>query len=248
MTSRGVADVVFCLDASSSMVPCIEGVKGHIADFVEGLRGDGQVSWDLRLDFLAHSVMRGFCARTLGAEDALETLYHGRGQVLFTADTEKFCSALDSVTANGDEAGLFALDCSLDFPWRAASKCHRAVVMMTDEPFEGGAYVSEQRSGVQDLVTKIQAQRVMLYLVAPPSEVYDEIAAADRSEYHAVDTSGNGLAGVDFAEVLAYIGKSVSRSVLQAGAPRAPRRALFGQSGWPARGAQAGRTCHEVMT
>ena len=38
MSTKGTADVVFCLDASGSMGPCIEGVKSHIASFVDGLK------------------------------------------------------------------------------------------------------------------------------------------------------------------------------------------------------------------
>ena len=37
MSTKGTADVIFCLDASGSMGPCIEGVKSHIAGFAEKL-------------------------------------------------------------------------------------------------------------------------------------------------------------------------------------------------------------------
>jgi hypothetical protein len=37
MSTKGTAAVVFCLDASASMGSCIEGVKSHIAGFVEEL-------------------------------------------------------------------------------------------------------------------------------------------------------------------------------------------------------------------
>ena len=57
MTStKGVADVVFCLDASDSMKPCIDGVRTHIGSFLDGLKSDQQRARDVRFDFVAHHV------------------------------------------------------------------------------------------------------------------------------------------------------------------------------------------------
>jgi hypothetical protein len=232
MSTRGVADVVFCLDASASMEPCIEGVKAHIGDFVEGLGTSSQVRWDLRLDFVAHSAgERLFQARTAFEADAVAALYGAPQPRLFTPDVRAFRDALSTVRAEGNEASLVALDCCLDFPWRPAAGCHRVVVLMTDEPFEGGTMLAEQEAKLDALVDKLQRLRVILHLVGPPSEVFDRLAAAPRSEYQAVEAGGTGLANVDFKEVLSAIGKSVSASALQAGSASAPR-GLFGQAAW----------------
>ena len=55
MRGRGVADVVFVLDSSSSMEPCIEGVKRNISTFLDVFRNDPNHQWDLRLEMLAHA-------------------------------------------------------------------------------------------------------------------------------------------------------------------------------------------------
>ena len=54
-STKGVVDVVFCLDASGSMEPCIDGVRRNVGAFIDGLGGDRNRSIDCRLDFLAHS-------------------------------------------------------------------------------------------------------------------------------------------------------------------------------------------------
>jgi hypothetical protein len=54
MSARGSADVVFVVDASRSVEPCIEGVKRHVSGFIEVFRDDPNHTWDLRLEFVAH--------------------------------------------------------------------------------------------------------------------------------------------------------------------------------------------------
>src|SRR3954471_20947866 len=54
MGTTGVADVVFCIDASASMAHCFRAVSDHIADFLAGLKADRQTRWDVRFDFVAH--------------------------------------------------------------------------------------------------------------------------------------------------------------------------------------------------
>ncbi len=54
MAGTNSADIVFVLDTSRSMEPCIEGVKRHISTFVDVFKNDPNNTWDLRLDFVAH--------------------------------------------------------------------------------------------------------------------------------------------------------------------------------------------------
>ena len=48
------ADIVFVLDASKSMEPCINAVKENIVDFTKVFHEDPNNMWDVRLEFLAH--------------------------------------------------------------------------------------------------------------------------------------------------------------------------------------------------
>lgn len=239
MTTQGVADVVFCVDASSSMRPCIDGVRTHIGAFVEGLKKGLQTRWDMRFDFVAHATAKGAGGYALNCrsafhEDLHAALYLGSQTPprLFTDDSEEFKRKLGEVTCRGDEASLIALDFALDFPWRSAAKCHRVVIFLTDEPLETGVAIPLQVAQIPRLIEKIQKLRVMLFMVAPDSPQYHELASVDKSEYEIAD-KGGGLARIDFAKVLAYMGKSVSAASLQAGDTPMVERGLFGQASWP---------------
>jgi hypothetical protein len=239
MSTRGVTDIVFCIDASESMRPCIDAVREHVLDFIKGLES-GQRAMDWRIDFVAHSCDEGgsvFRQQSvhLGGLDLMKALYGGgQGGRLFTRDVGEFRAALQSVEVAGDEATLVGLDIALDFPWRPRNQCHRVVICLTDEPFESGAAVAEQKARLPALIEKIQKLGVILFLVAPDSPAYDELGAVQRSEYRRAEASRDGLRGVDFGQVLASIGKSVSVSRLQGGGDAKVARGLFGQADWVA--------------
>ncbi len=239
MATRGVADIVFCLDASGSMSPCFEGVRSHVGDFIKGLNSGGQSVLDVRFDFAAHrcvaeGVVPGLQMESVYNRSVLTALYGATSQTqrFFSHDVEEVRRRLTEIRTESDEASLLALDCVLDFPWRRAAACHRVVILMTDEAFETGAWQAPQVALLGDLIRKIQDLRVMLYLVTPESEVFTRLSEVDKCEHIVVDTSGDGLKGVDFGEVLGFIGKSVSASTLQAPEPAAPTRALYGQATW----------------
>lgn len=239
MSTRGIADVVFCIDASKSMQPCIDGVKANLSAFVDGLKTDRQIVWDLRLDFVAHCASElgtgsVFRHRSLYQDDCWETLYtatQGTGR-FFTTDSTEFRDGLTRISVEGDEAALVGLDFALDFPWRDPAQCHRIVIMLTDEPLEQGVAVDQQQGMLSEIIDKIQSLKVMLFLVAPESPGFEKLSEADRSEWQVVTSLGDGLKSVDFRKVLGYIGKSVSKSNVQQSTLKSVKRGLFGQTGW----------------
>lgn len=237
MPGRRVADVVFCLDSSTSMEPCFDAVRKHVVDFVEGLKSDGQTAWDVRFEFVSHATSRFgqqtvFRLRSIFEVNLQNALYgaNGGGGRFFTTDLSEFRSAMSDLTAQGDETNFIALDFCLDLPWRTAPDCHRIVIVLTDEPLETGLEVAEQRAKVKELIEKIHGLGVHLFLIGPESAAYDELSMAGGSEYDVV-SKGAGLASADFGKTLRQIGKSVSASRAQA-VRAGVRRALFGQDRW----------------
>ena len=233
MSTKRTADVVFCLDASSSMEPYIEGVKSHIASFVDGLKGGGQQRWDLRLDYVAHWAGISLHMESLHVSNLVEALYQTsstvQNQQLFTDDIEEFKRGLSGVRTGANEASLTALDSCLDFPWRPTGECHRVVVFMTDEPTSGGDQAERQRSKLPALMQKIMDLRVMLFVVGPECPVYEELSEVDKSEYEVIA----GLSSINFDDLMSGIGKSVSVSqTSQQSAEPTVQRELYGQSSW----------------
>jgi len=236
MSTKGTADVVFCLDASASMGPCIEGVKSHIASFVDGLKGGGQQRWDLRLDYVAHWAGPGLHMESLYESNLIEALYQSSATSqdrpsarLFTSDVEEFKMGLSAVKTGANEASLAALDSCLDFPWRPAGECHRVVVFMTDEPTSGGHQAEKQKSKLPALMQKIMDLRVMLFVVGSECPVYEELSEVDKSEYEVIA----GLSSINFDDLMSGIGKSVSVSqTAQQSTEPTVQRELYGQSSW----------------
>ena len=241
ISTKGVVDVVFCLDASGSMAPCIDGVRKNLDAFLEALAGDANRKIDCRMDFLVHScgedggLVRSMSLRKSGAD--LITALYGQSptpEAFFTTDREAIRRALKDVSVYGDEAMLIALDMALDYPWRPQAGCHRVVVMLTDEPLEANAVWPAQQAKLDAVIDKIQRLGVKLYIVGPASPGLDTLAEADKCIYQKSSQSHDGLGSIDFSKVLQQIGKSVSASVLQGRPEAGVRRALFGQEEWVA--------------
>ena len=238
-STKGVVDVVFCLDASGSMAPCIDGVRRNLDTFLDALAGDANRKIDCRLDFLAHSCGEdGDLVRSrslnLSGVDLIQAMY---GQTpnpaaFFTTDRAALRDALKTVDVYGDEAMLIALDMALDFPWRPQAGCHRVVVMLTDEPLEANAVWPAQQAKLDAIIDKVQALGVKLYLVGPASPGLETLAEADKCLYQKATQTYDGLGSLDFSKVLGQIGKSVSVSVLQGRPEARVPRAVFGQDRW----------------
>ncbi len=241
MATRGTADIVFCLDSSASMQPCFDGVRAHLGDFIASLGNTPQTQRDIRFDYVAYCCTQdpvGFMPfQSVCSDNLLSNLYCDPPQQdhLFTTDIDRFRSSLARITPRGDEASLVGLDFALDFPWRPAPKCHRVAIVMTDEPFESGVFQQEQKAVLPALIKKIQTLRVILFLITPESSIYSQLAEVDRCEQIVVP-GGDGLASVDFRDVLSYVGKSVSVSTLQTSAIGTAPRGLFRQAEWRAGG------------
>ncbi len=241
MTTRGAADLLFVLDASGSMSPCFEALRQRIVDFAKATAGPNMASLDLRLGFVAMKAdpdnetwISECCISGTSAWDAL----YGGGQRdpgSFWCDAARFARQLAQIETGADEDTLMAIDFALDAPWRAHQACHRVVVALTDEAPETGVSPEERRPLIPELVAKINALRVKLFVVGPYSEMLVELEAADKCEYFQIADAdvGRGLASFDFGRLLASIGKSISIPTLQAPSAAA-RRALFGQDRWVA--------------
>ncbi len=217
MPGRNCADIVFCIDGSGSMQPTIDAVRNNINSMLEGLTSGGEqgYSWDIRFDFLAfhdnHKGVHFYSNVHTNNMDLLEAIYvKPNPQLFFTRDVSAFRNALSNVKVLDEEEQLLALDIAMDFPWRPSNDCHRVVVLLTDEPVETGLVPEQQKAVIPALIEKIMAKRIKLFIIAPASAAFFELAEADRCEYNAQPDRVAGLRNVDFSKMLAAIGKSVS--------------------------------------
>lgn len=242
MAGRQTADIVFCLDSSGSMSPVFRQVCKNITTLVNSLNNENnQFHWDVRFDFLSYS---NGCSEMM-----LETMYHkGIGVIdalykakrdanggisggkFFTSDIKEFSDRVKQLTADYDEATGYALDIVADFPFRDASTCHRVVILLTDEPIETGVCVNKTQSKLMDLANKLQDKKISLFMVTPPSDMFDTLSQIDKCEW-TIDTS-NGLTSTDFTKLMQTIGKSVSVSQTSSASGSNTVKPLFNQKSW----------------
>ena len=82
------------------------------------------------------------------------------------------------------------------------------------------------------MISKIQDRRIMLFIVAPESDAYDELSQANLCEYKVIDSSNDGFSRVDFSKIMEFIGRSVSVAEVTASISDTSYRALYGQDKW----------------
>ena len=227
---RQKADVVFVIDTSGSMGPCIRDVCKNIRSLVDGFRAEINEPWDIRLDFVGANSWNFQSVYHRGSRDALlRALYSGEGR-FFTSDIDEFKNALDHVEGSigYDELTLVGIDTALDFPWRPQSEVRRGVVVLTDEEVDTGAAPEFERARVDDgsLLEKIVGLGVQLFIMAPPCPVYETLGSVHAAHRWVVEHEG--LASVSFDKLLHEIGKTISVTRLQR-VDRPVPRALYGQ-------------------
>lgn len=202
---KGIADIVFCLANSSGMAPAVYYIKDYIRCFIDGLKLDIDYI-DYRLGILAHS-----CSQDI-------KFY----RLDFVKDLFRFKSALRSFETGKQEITLPAIDWSLDFDWRKAT---RIVISFTDEPLDWGSVTQAgyepdlQRSKLEELIRKIGNLHVYLYFIGPRCEEYSELANAPRTngdlfEFRE-DRNIDKFGSYNFDNLIKKMAKTLSHSLNQ---------------------------------
>ena len=234
MPARKV-DIVFCIDTSDSMKPCIDAVRANINRLIEQLK---EAKFEWRVDFVAHCMPGRGVYRTLSLNgDTCDLLYRNSSSGrFFTTDIERFKTALARLNVAGDEDMLCALDFALDFPFGSADETQRVVILISDEPFETNEDTAFERSRtkVDDIMEKIRARHVTFLAVMPVREggIAERLSMVDRAEITPIEENDLGMQGVDMADMLSQLGKSISVATVQSGGEESFKRALFGQDRW----------------
>lgn len=187
--TKGVTDIVFCIDKSGSMSSCINGVKENVSTFVNSINTyNPNASIDWRI---------GFCAYDDMSFDVLD----------FNKDTTKFSSALSSVRVGGNEFTAGAIDyCISGFKWRDVS--NRFLLLFTDEVLEGGARAEESISKFPELLRKIVDNHIYLNYFGPRCPYYTQFSQLSKA--NATFLEGANFSGLDFKGIMERLGKTVS--------------------------------------
>lgn len=240
---RGNIDIVFVVDASGSMSPCIRGIVANVNGLLDQLVECG---FHVRLEVVIHNVSdeHSFVLDSMhmSGPALLDGLYRGKMGRFFTEDVETFKARLSCVNAEGEKDMLMALDSALDYPFGALETTRRVVVLLSDEPFETNynfeSLARDYAERAERMILKICARHVWLFMVMPESEIAYMLSEANGSAYEIPCHSGDGLSSFDFGRFFSClcraISKITSRQVVQMSKERPFEKSLFGQADFDA--------------
>jgi hypothetical protein len=231
--TKGVADIVFVVDITGSMAPCIDALRQNIETFVESLgRGDANNA----------APVKDWRAKVIGYRDIETAESEGLPWIVdneFVRDPAALKAQLAALEANGggDEAeslldtlykvatmeatakGAQAIEAT---KWRYRSDAARVVVVFTDASFKETMSIPEAKGGsLQDVANVVMANRIILSIFAPNFEGYDRLSQIDKSEWEVVEYEGlNAQEALqkftadptNFRNTLKQLAASVSRS------------------------------------
>jgi hypothetical protein len=228
-----VADIVFVVDVSGSMAPCIDALRYNIEAFVDSLsRGDANNA----------APVKDWRAKVVGYRDLESSVAEGLPWLednAFVRDVAALKSQLGALKAvgGGDEPeslldALYKIATMEALPkgsqsidpgkWRYRSDAARVVVVFTDASFKETMSIPEAKGGsLQDVANVVMANRIILSLFAPNFEGYDRLSQIDKSEWEVVEYEGlNAQEALqkftadpaNFRNTLKQLAASVSRS------------------------------------
>ena len=231
--TKGVADIVFVVDVSGSMAPCIDALRQNIEAFVDSLsRGDANNA----------APVKDWRAKVVGYRDLDTAESEGLPWFVdseFVRDVPALKGQLGALQANGggDEPeslldALYKVATMEASPkgsqtveaakWRYRSDAARVVVVFTDASFKETMAIPEAKGGsLQDVANMVMANRIILSLFAPNFEGYDRLSQIDKSEWEVVEFEGLNPQQalerftsdpVNFRTTLKQLAASVSRS------------------------------------
>ena len=218
-------DIVFCIDATNSMGPCIDNVRKHskqfYSDFVEKLKTeyDSDVT-NLRVQVVTF--------RDLECDvDAIQKSEFFE----LPADTYRFSSYLDRITPRGGgdfkESGIEGLYTAMTTDWVAKSDSDRQVIILFTDADAIDFDEKRERDGYPNMVDETKfistwkctlgnanvlsprAERLVMF--APPNSVYFKKLnkIMQRTQFCPVAPQ-KGMADLDFDTIMKLLCASVS--------------------------------------
>lgn len=195
---RGVADIVFLLDLTGSMTPCIDALKANIGVFIDGLdQGVGNQASPLK-EWRAKIV--GFRDWEFCTEPFVDNPFTRDADELKVQlaplqlehsvdEPESLLDALFKLANMGaTEKGVQNEDPAR---WRYRSDAARVVIAFTDAPYKEPMQLPEAAGGgVQDVSNALVQNRIILSLFAPDLPCYDLLSQVDRCEWEVVSYPG----------------------------------------------------------
>jgi len=224
---KGVVDIVFLIDISGSMTPCIDALKANIQAFVTSLTAK---------DANGTQLVQNWRASAMGYRDIRTDALNWFEANTFVDSIEGLRSQLSGLRASGGgdepESLLDALYKVADLPstekghhglddhWRYRSDAMRAIVIFSDASFPR-ELVEPAGATIEDVMTKLEETKTVVTMFAPKLACYEELCIVNKSRHHEVTGGATPQESLvlftndpaKFQETLMQLGKTLSATV-----------------------------------
>jgi hypothetical protein len=205
---KGVVDIAILLDLSGSMQDCIDAVKSSIGSFISGLSASDANNespvrdWRMKVCGYrdhAHDPTSWFIDNPFVSDVASVQAQLASPAMMASGGGDEPESLLDALytLAKLDQSGV--QDGALPDRWRARGTAARVIIFFTDATFKTPMSIPEAVGGtVDDVITALMANRIILCGFVPDWDGYMDLAAADKAEINLVATRAEmpALAGL----------------------------------------------------
>ncbi len=223
---KGIADIVFLIDISGSMGPCLDALKANIGTLVDYMVNPGEN---------AEAVVKDWRIKVCGYRDANADGSQWWVEQPFTNDVSQVRSDLASLkpAGGGDEPeslldGLWKMaklpaankgEAADGNTWRHHHDAARVVIVFTD----ASCHMTTSEAGgatFDDVAREVMAARIRLSLYAPETDCYHTISAIDKCEWEAVGTLSDAVEkmkefssnSANFKKTMEQLAKSITVS------------------------------------
>jgi hypothetical protein len=190
---KGVADIVFLLDATGSMAPCIHAVKQNVKAFVTAMTTPNPNGG---------TVVKDWRAKVVGYRDLDYTDCPPYVDNPFVTSIQELEGQLDALKADGGgdepETLLEALYVLANMPatkgddpprgdaWRPVGGARRFVVVFTDAPFKEPLR-DPRGASIDDVILNLMTAKIVLHIFAPKKfDRFNTLAEVDKAQWYAI--------------------------------------------------------------
>ena len=224
MSTKGVVDIVFLIDATGSMKHCIDAVKSNIQAFCRDLVNDQQSpvrDWRAKVvgyrDYKADGkedwlVDNPFVRKYEDLEQQFAKLQAWGGG----DDPEDLLDALYLLATMESTGQQYKED---PRKWRDIHDAARVVVIFTDAPFHKTLRIPEAEGADVEIVQQVcMSNRIILSIFAPDEDGFYDLSEIPCASY--TPASGDSLESItkdkeSFRELMERLAQSVSQSAQQ---------------------------------
>lgn len=165
--NKGIADILFLLDTSTSMNNVFDFLVNNIEVFIQKLKIETRAikQWDLRVGVVAGDRLEYFI-------------------LPFSNDVQKVSQGLKRIIderKKANECVLMGIDLALTkLEWRKDAR--RIMIVFTDEKLSTNYKPDEQRIGLQELMQRLISMRILLIFYSPECQDYKILSVIPKSK------------------------------------------------------------------